>query len=474
MEEFTGQVLRDRYRIQSVLGGQTGRRTFLANDLQTDSLVVVKLLLFSPDFSWEHLKLFEREAEVLKFLEHPAIPQYLDYFDVEIELGKGFALVQTYIEAKSLSDWIQSGRTFSEDDIKAIATELLKILDYLHSRQPPVIHRDIKPSNILLADRSGNSIGQVYLIDLGSVQTAVHGGTRTIVGTYGYMPLEQFGGQTTPASDLYALGATLIYLATGQHPDQLPQEEMSIQFEEQVNLSPHLIDWLKSMTEPSLDLRLKSVKQALEALETPNLLKNQLTVVTKPHGSRVQVTKTSQVLEIVILPQGFDLGVIPNILFAFVWNSFLFNWYKGGFASWNSIRWYMAVFSVAHLGIGLTMIWKIISTLFGTVRLRITQSKISHSLEIFGFRYWLPLTAPRQNIIKIELTSTSYKKYSEEDEEDEEDIVKVPPQINIWAGTKKFTLSNGINGMINLTPSELDWLTQELSSWLNLPISRDF
>ncbi|WP_293089003.1 hypothetical protein [Okeania sp. SIO3B5] len=113
MEQFIGQVLRDRYRIQSVLGGQTGCRTFLANDLQTDLLVVVKLLLFSPDFTWEHLKLFEREAEVLKFLEHPSIPQYLDDFDVEIELEKGFALVQTYIEAKSLSDWIQSGRTFT-------------------------------------------------------------------------------------------------------------------------------------------------------------------------------------------------------------------------------------------------------------------------------------------------------------------------------------------------------------------------
>ena len=70
MEKFIGQVLRDRYRIQSVLGGQTGRRTFLANDLQKNLLVVVKLLLFSPDFTWEHLKLFEREAEVLKFLEH--------------------------------------------------------------------------------------------------------------------------------------------------------------------------------------------------------------------------------------------------------------------------------------------------------------------------------------------------------------------------------------------------------------------
>jgi len=471
MEQFIGQVLHNRYRIQSVLGRQTGRRTFLANDLQTDSLVVVKLLLFSPDFTWEHLKLFEREAEVLKFIEHPAIPQYLDYFDVEMELGKGFALVQTYIEAKSLSDWIESGRTFSEEDIKAIATELLKILDYLHSRQPPVIHRDIKPSNILLADRSGNSIGQVYLIDLGSVQTAVNnGGTRTIVGTYGYMPLEQFGGETTPGSDLYALGATLIYLATGQHPDRLPQKEMRIHFEDKVNLSSNFIDWLKLMTQPSLDLRLKSAKQALEALETPNLRKNQLTVVAKPEGSKVKVTNTSEMLEIFIPPRGFHAGLIPTILFAVVWSSFFINWYGMAFASWSSDGWFFALFAIAHLGAGLAMIWNIILTLFGTIRLDITQSKISLSWEIFGLRYWRSLTAPRQNIAKVEITSVSYKKASKGR------TIEVPPQINIWAGTKKFPLSNSIMGksIISLTSPELDWLAQELASWLNLPISRDF
>lgn len=448
MEQFIGQILHDRYRIQSVLGTQTGRRTFLANDLQTDSLVVVKLLLFNPDFSWEHLKLFEREVEVLKFLEHPAIPEYLDYFDVEMELGKGFALVQTYIEAKSLSDWIQSGRTFSEDDIKAIATELLKILDYLHNRQPPVIHRDIKPSNILLKDRSGNSIGQLYLIDFGSVQTAVNnGGTKTIVGTYGYMPLEQFGGETTPGSDLYALGATLIYLATGQHPDRLPQKEMRIHFEEKVNLSSHFIDWLKSMTEPSLDLRLKSVKQALKALETPNLGKKQLTAVAKPDGSKVQVVNTSEILEIFIPPRGFHLGLIPTILFAIAWNSFLVNWYGMAFASWSSGGWFSALFAIAHLVAGLAMIWNIILTLLGTIRLCITQSKISLSWEIFGFRYWRSLTAPRQNIMKVEITSVSYKKASKGR------TIKVPPQINIWAGTKKFPLANSIMGksIISLT-----------------------
>lgn len=93
MKAFIGTRLGDRYLIKSLLGQQKGRRTFLAQDESTDTLVVIKLVLFGPDFTWEYLKLFEREAETLKSLDHPAIPQYLDAFDTETPSGKGFALV---------------------------------------------------------------------------------------------------------------------------------------------------------------------------------------------------------------------------------------------------------------------------------------------------------------------------------------------------------------------------------------------
>jgi len=169
-------------------------------------------------------------------------------------------LVQSYIEAKSLAEWVKSGRTFNQIEIKHIAKELLEILMYLHTQNPPVIHRDIKPSNILLANRSGNSVGQVYLVDFGSVQTlaATEGSTITVVGTYGYMPPEQFGGRAVPASDLYSLGATLIYLVTGTHPADLPQEDLQIKFEPKIPLDLAFIDWLKWMTEPDLNRRLTS------------------------------------------------------------------------------------------------------------------------------------------------------------------------------------------------------------------------
>ncbi|HLO87031.1 MAG TPA: serine/threonine-protein kinase [Nostocaceae cyanobacterium] len=266
-------ILQQRYQIEQQLGKKAGRQTFLARDLTTQQLVIIKLLTFSNDFAWDDLKLFEREAETLQTLDHPAIPRYIDYFKLDPTEGKGYALVQSYVQGQSLEEHLQAGRTFTEIEIQEIATQLLKILTYLHERQPPVIHRDIKPSNIILANRSGNSVGQIYLVDFGSVQTLATkaGKTITVVGTYGYMPPEQFGGYAQPASDLYSLGATLITLATGVHPADLPQTDLKITFTDIVQLNPVLEQWLQWLTEPSLEKRLSSAKKALTTLKTGKL-----------------------------------------------------------------------------------------------------------------------------------------------------------------------------------------------------------
>jgi len=276
--DVSKEILADRYQCDRRLGKQAGRQTLLARDLKTQQQVVVKLLSFSSDFNWEDLKLFEREVETLKSLSHPAIPRYLDSFEIDTPNRKGFALVQTYIEAKSLQEYLSDGRTFSEREVKQLATALLDILAYLHQRQPPVIHRDIKPSNILLKNRSGNSVGEVYLVDFGAVQTLAtqQGKTVTVVGTYGYMPPEQFGGRAVPASDLYGLGATLIALITKQHPADLPQQDLQIEFEQITQLSPGFTNWLKRMTHPSLERRPASVQIAKEGLASVQIAKEGL------------------------------------------------------------------------------------------------------------------------------------------------------------------------------------------------------
>jgi Serine/threonine protein kinase len=300
---MVSQILGDRYEVQQQLSKKAGRQTLLVRDLETQKLAVIKLLTFDSDFEWDDLKLFEREAAILKTLSHPAIPQYLDYLELDGKNGKGFAIVQTYIEAKSLEQHLKAGRSFSETEIKEIAKALLEILTYLHGHTPPVIHRDIKPSNILLANRSGHSVGQVYLVDFGSVQTLAgkEGGTVTVVGTYGYMPPEQFGGRAVPASDIYSLGATLIYLVTGSHPADLPQKNLKIQFEPAVNISQELTLWLKRMTEPSLERRLATVQDAFSALDKPQqrqLKTIEQTAVCKPGSSEILLAKNADYLEI--------------------------------------------------------------------------------------------------------------------------------------------------------------------------------
>ena len=181
------EILGSRYSIRQQLGKKPGTYTYLALDEATHDLVVVKLLKFDSDFEWDSLKLFEREAEILRNLSHPFIPQYLDYFEVDSAQTKGFALVQSYIDAKSLEEQVKTGRTFSEAELKEIAEKILNILIHLHQLKPAIVHRDIKPSNLIWGEDD-----RFYLIDFGAVQARPHGSdnTFTVVGTYGYTPME--------------------------------------------------------------------------------------------------------------------------------------------------------------------------------------------------------------------------------------------------------------------------------------------
>ncbi|NEQ54773.1 MAG: serine/threonine protein kinase [Leptolyngbya sp. SIO3F4] len=241
-------LIHGRYKLLEQLRDKPDRQTWLAFDEEIEQKVVIKELRFDASFEWNTLKQFEREAKILKNLDHPQIPKLIDFFELDDDRANGFILIQTYIDAPSLTESIQAGRTFTALDIQQIAKSVLDIFSYLHGLHPAVIHRDIKPSNILLSDRSGNHVGQVYLVDFGSVQTPIAKGTDTftIVGSYGYMAPEQFIGRAVPASDLYGLGSTLIYLATGQHPADLMTEGYDCDWRTHLSLSPHLTDWVKN------------------------------------------------------------------------------------------------------------------------------------------------------------------------------------------------------------------------------------
>ncbi|MCC5607306.1 serine/threonine protein kinase [Nostoc sp. CHAB 5834] len=459
-----GEILDERYEVQQLLGKKAGRRTLLAHDLQTQELVVIKLLSFGDDFGWDDLKLFEREAETLKNLAHPLIPRYLNYFEVNLPTIKGFALVQTYIRAKTLEQYLQTGRTFTEAEVKQIAKALLEILIYLHELHPPVIHRDIKPSNILLGERSGNNVGQVYLVDFGSVQTvlATESGTRTVVGTYGYMPPEQFGGRTVAASDFYSLGATLIYLMTGNHPADLPQKNFRIQFEQAANVSPSFSKWLKWMIEPSLEGRFSSAAGAIAALDKPQATLPAL-VGSKPDGSKIQLTKNWDSLEIIIPPAGFHPSIVFTGFFAIAWNSFILIWTIGALSAPFPANIPFALFSLPFWGAGSMMMYKFIFNLFGSICLRLNPEQITLTWELFSWKFERPRPSPRQSINKLVYIPKHFTKGSKDTR------VAVPAQLYICSGLQKYQIGGNDGGI--KSEVELEWLAHELSEWLGLPIT---
>ncbi|WP_293330640.1 serine/threonine-protein kinase [Microcoleus sp. CAWBG58] len=441
---MTAKLLAERYEVQRQLGKQTGRQTLLARDLQTKKLVIIKQLFLGSDFEWQDLKLFEREAETLKALSHPGIPRYLDYLEIDEPNSKGFALVQTYVKGKTLEEHLKAGRTFSETEVKELAKSLLEILNYLHKKNPPVIHRDIKPSNILLHSRSGNSVGQVYLVDFGSVQNqaAKFGGTITVVGTYGYMAPEQFGGRSVSASDLYGLGATLIYLVTGLHPTELSQQDLKIQFADRaVHLNPDLIDWLEWMTEPSLSKRLSSAKEAWRSLKNPRAT-DKTPKVLEPSGSDIKLTKTSEFIEIVIPPQGVGFGSIALLSIWVIGSLPLL----GVFSNWARIFHIISIIWLATVAV------MFLFALFRKLRFRIDRQQISYTSHLLGLRWNHSKPASRQDFRQLEIEEIRYK----------------VSQITIEAGNQKY----GLGGNQGLTESEIEWLSTELIQWLGLKIKR--
>ncbi len=487
--DMTDQIFGGRYAVLKLLRQNDGRRTFLARDTTTEDMVVVKLLDLGRE-NQDELKLFEREAGILEALDHPCIPKYLNYFELDSSLGREFALVQTYIPGKSLQDYLDAGRKFSEKETKKIAKSLLEILVYLHGCTPPVIHRDIKPDNILITI-AGNRLDQVYLIDFGAVRMLMNreNTTFTIVGTQGYMPPEQLSGRALAASDLYSTGLTLIVLMTGTHPSMLPKRNLRIQLDQISELDKvnHAFqDWLNWMVEPGIEQRLPSAEAALEALEsgkprkakpapppimTPSILSR------RPAGSKITLHRTPAAIEVVIPPVEFNpivggfttlaVGCNLGALVLTVWA-----------LQQRGINWGAIGLSVPLWVIGLGVASLLVYILLRRIRLRLNQQQISLTCEIFNSKFDRPAPTPIKNINKLQHVKPTQGNQA-----------KVLPRIILHSRTpdqkplkyeigsnalfdlaKLFHLTNNPRGFGMVTVQELEWIAQELSAWLGMPI----
>jgi serine/threonine protein kinase len=258
------------YQIVGILGEGGSGTTYRAQIIETDCFVALKQLSLVQMDDWKAIDLFEREAQTLSQLNYPAIPRYIDYFTIDTPTDRHFYIVQELAPGKTLSEWSESGWRCTEAEVKDIASQILKILSYLHNFTPPVIHRDLKPSNILRTET-----GQISLVDFGAVRQAYHDTFMrgsTVVGTFGYMAPEQFRSQALPATDLYGLGATILALLTNRSPAELTQSNLKLSFRNKIQVSPAFADWLEQMLEPDPVDRFDSATTALAALKNPKSL----------------------------------------------------------------------------------------------------------------------------------------------------------------------------------------------------------
>jgi serine/threonine protein kinase len=258
---FDGPLIGGRYRLGPRLGKGSQGEIHIARDEKAkgaeDREVVVKRLM--PRGTWKSFELFEREAKVLSQLRHAGVPRHL----ATIEEPPGtFNLVMQRAPGDNLRDLV-ARRRLSQLELRDVLIRCLEVLDYLHTRSPVVVHRDLKPSNIVRAPD-----GKIALVDFGGVlDVSRERGGSTIVGTFGYMAPEQLHGQATPATDIYALGATIVALAGGIEPEDVPRKGLRMDLDRHLpSIDPGLRAVLIAMTDPEPDRRPQRARDVVALL----------------------------------------------------------------------------------------------------------------------------------------------------------------------------------------------------------------
>ncbi|WP_310487121.1 serine/threonine-protein kinase, partial [Chamaesiphon sp. VAR_69_metabat_338] len=311
-----GNVLGNRYEIVRELGCGGFGRSYLAIDRNKFGEKCV-LKEFAPQVRGQvelakAKELFEREAGILYKLQHPQIPAFRELLRVNEGQSESLLLVQEYIEGETylgrLNHRLGYQQVFSEAEILEFFRDLLPVLDYIH--KIGVIHRDISPDNIIYRDRDKLPI----LIDFGCVKeiaaTVVsrysNAKVETRIGKQGYAPEEQImRGKVSPASDLYAIGATALTLLTGKDASNIYNPaEATWEWRKYVTLSTELGAIIDRLLQHNPQHRYRSAAEVLAVLpatskhpplksSAPTLIVNQVNPVT--HANKISQLKTIEI-----------------------------------------------------------------------------------------------------------------------------------------------------------------------------------
>ncbi|MEH2329645.1 serine/threonine-protein kinase [Nostoc sp.] len=332
-----GQVVDNRYQIIRHLGQGGFGRTYLAEDINKSHQICV-LKEFAPQVE-EHQdlqkakELFEREANVLKKLQHLQIPRFHASLQVKIGTKDFFFLVQDYVDGDNYYQLLEQrqsqGKTFSEEEVITLLQQILPVLSYIHSQD--VIHRDISADNLIWR-RSDNL---PVLIDFGGVKQlpASQGFWRTklaenntLLGKKGYAPEEQLRqGKAFFNSDLYSLAVTSLVLLTGEEPQKLYDSYQGIWgWGKQIQVSPQLEAVLKKMLAYRPSDRYQRAEQILRDLPSPTAIKSSgnsittkiKTMVVAPGRQRASavMSRFQRQTQAIAKPASFPVWIRPFMM----------------------------------------------------------------------------------------------------------------------------------------------------------------
>jgi hypothetical protein len=230
----TDTILENRYRIEGLLAQGGMGAIYRGYDITLDIPVAIKENFFQTP---EGMRQFQQEARILARLHHRGLPRVINHFSLD---GRQY-LVMDFIEGQDLWEIVtRRGQPLGERKALDFLIQVCEAVDYLHRQNPPIIHRDIKPQNIKITPD-----GRAVLVDFGIAKVTrtdalTDTGARGV--TSGFSPPEQYTGSgTSPASDIYALGATLYAILTGQKPpDSVSLAAGEATFEPPDRLNPRL------------------------------------------------------------------------------------------------------------------------------------------------------------------------------------------------------------------------------------------
>lgn len=301
-----GTVLDGKYEIWKEVGRGGMSIVYLARDNRLNKQWAVKEIKNDGSKSTQTLlKGLEREANILKNVDHPVLPRIVDIINQDGTIY----VVMDFIEGTTISDRLKKEGAQPQETVIEWGLQLASALDYLHCMNPPVIYRDMKPSNVMIKPEGG-----VKLIDFGTAKEYIieNNADTTALGTRGYAAPEQFGDaqgrgiyNTDARTDIYNLGATLYHIVTGMNPCEPPYEIKPIR-EWNPMLSSGLEKIILKCTQADPNDRYQSCKELMYALEHYDELDDEYRKKNKRKVVTFAVAATATVASLVTTIVGYN------------------------------------------------------------------------------------------------------------------------------------------------------------------------